>query len=288
MIKNIYFSLLLIAGLTLTACSSDNDSVEQAPKTYFMTVDATKGVNEAASRAYSRALNLAGSTLSASWATSERVYVQGQPIVGETFWFEGSLQPQTAGTTTRLNGTISLPEGWTISIDDAIGNPHYVNLQFPRKLFIYEGQIGTLADIAANYDYALAENVRVDIAADKVVGVNEVVFENQQAIVKFMLVEKNNETNVLSPTSLTIDYKTTPAASLTIPAETYEANGNGVLYTAIPGFTKKDIDDDNVTSSHDVTLTAICDDGTYTYTRSEVTFQNGKYYEILVKMTKQP
>ena len=33
MIKNIYFSLLLIAGLMLTACSSDDNVPEQAPKT---------------------------------------------------------------------------------------------------------------------------------------------------------------------------------------------------------------------------------------------------------------
>ena len=152
MIKNIYFSLLLIAGLALTACSSDDNSVEQAPKIYYMTVDATKGVNEAASPAYRRALNLSG---------TEHVYVQGTLVSNSTlFWFEGSIQPQTAGTTTRLNGAISLPAGWVISIDEAIGTPHHVNLQFPRSGDLdYTGQTGTLAGIAANYDYARAENV---------------------------------------------------------------------------------------------------------------------------------
>jgi hypothetical protein len=158
----------------LTACSSDDNNVAQAPKTYFMTVNATKGVNEAASPAYRRALSLSGSTLSASWATTEHVYVQGTLVSNSsTFWFEGSIQPQTAGTTTQLNGVISLPAGWVISIDEAIGTPYCVNLQFPRSGDLdYTGQTGTLAGIAANYDYARAENVSVDIAADKVVGIN--------------------------------------------------------------------------------------------------------------------
>lgn len=278
MIKNIYFSLLLIAGLMLTACSSDDNVSEQAPKTYFMTVDATKGVNEAASPAYRRALSLSNSKLSATWATTEHVYVQGTLVNSSTFWFEGSIQPQTAGTTTQLNGVISLPAGWVISIDEAIGTPHHVNLQFPRKELSYADQKGTLADIAENYDYARAENVSVDIAADKVVGINKVPFVNQQAIVKFTLKDKADGTTLLSPTELTIDnglgddYPLT----LTIPASTYTTNGNGVLYVALPGF-----------SGETVTLTATCSSGTYTYTKSYATFVNGKYYEISVKMTKQ-
>lgn len=278
MIKNIYFSLLLIAGLMLTACSSDDNVSEQAPKTYYMTVDATKGVNEAASPAYRRALNLSGSTLSASWATTEHVYVQGTLVSNSsTFWFEGSIQPQTAGTTTQLNGVISLPAGWVISIDDAIGTPYCVNLQFPRSGDLdYTGQTGTLAGIAANYDYARAENVSVDIAADKVVGINEVSFVNQQAIVKFTLKDKADGTTLLNPTALTINYGSGSLELTSIPASTYTANGNGVLYVAIPGF-----------SGQNVTLTATCTSGTYAYTKNSVTFDNGKYYEISVKMTKQ-
>ena len=282
MIKNIYFSLLLIAGLMLTACSSDDNVSEQAPKTYFMTVDATKGVNEAASPAYRRALNLSGSTLSASWATTEHVYVQGTLVSkSSTFWFEGSIQPQTAGTTTQLKGVISLPAGWVISIDEAIGTPYCVNLQFPRSGDLdYTGQTGTLAGIAANYDYARAENVSVDIAADKVVGINKVPFVNQQAIVKFTLKDKVDGTTLLNPTALTInvegDLSGDYPLTLTIPASTYTTNGNGVLYVALPEF-----------SGETVTLTATCSSGTYTYTKSYATFDNGKYYEISVKMTKQ-
>ena len=278
MMKKQYFSMLLIAGLALASCSSDDNGIEpQAPKTYYMTVDATKGANEAASRATTRALTLTGSTLNATWATTERVYVQGKKLSDNSyFWFEGSLQPQSAGTTTQLNGVISLPTSFSISIDEAIGTPHKLTLQFPRSGNLdYTGQIGTLADIAAKYDYAKATDVGVDIKADKVVGVSPVTFVNQQAIVKFTLLDKADGTTLLNPTNLTIEYGDENLSLVDIPASTYTTNGAGVLFVAIPGF-----------SGQTVTLTATVAGDTYTFTKPGITFENGKYYEINVKMKK--
>ena len=275
---NNYFGVLLTAGLALTACSSDDSNTEQVRTTYTMTIDATKGANEAASRAATRALSRDGNTRNTLWATTERVYVQGKKLSDNSyFWFEGSLQPQSAGaTTTQLNGVISLPTGFSISIDDAIGTPHKLTLQFPRPYILdYTGQIGTLADIAAKYDYAKAEEVMVDIEADKVVGVSPVTFVNQQAIVKFTLLDKANGTTLLNPTALTIEYGEKSLSLTSIPDATYGTNGNGVLYVAIPGFSDKA-----------VTLTATVADDTYTFTKSGVTFVNGQYYEINVKMKK--
>ena len=274
---NNYFGVLLTIGLALTACSSDDSNTEQVRTTYTMTIDATKGANEAASRGDTRALTLTGSTLNASWATTEHVYVQGKRLSDNSyFWFEGSLQPQSAGTTTQLNGVISLPTSFSISIDEAIGKPHTLNLQFPRSGNLdYTGQVGTLADIAAKYDYAKAEGVGVDIKADKVVGVSPVTFVNQQAIVKFTLLNKADGTTLLNPTALTIQYGEESLSLTSIPSTTYETNGNGVLYVAIPGFSDKA-----------VTLTATVADDTYTFTKSGITFVNGQYYEINVKMKK--
>ena len=279
--KKFYFNTLLLAGLMVTACSSDDDDHQgqeehQAFKTYYMTVDATKGADEGANYASTRALALTGSTLNATWATTEHVYVQGKLLSNKYFWFEGSLQPQYAGTTTRLNGTISLPAGWTYpSVNEAIGYPNYVTLQFPRPYVLdYTGQIGTLADIAAKYDYAKAEGVRVDIEADKVVGVKPVEFKSQQAIVKFTLTNSDG-TTLLNPTKLIVQYGAKSLSLTSIPSTTYETNGNGVLYVAIPGFTGN------------VTLSAKVGSETYTFIKSNVTFENGKYYEVDVKMKEK-
>ena len=274
---NNYFGVLLTVGLALTACSSDDSNTEQVRKTYTMTIDATKGANEAASRAATRALSLDGNTLNTLWATTERVYVQGKKVSDNSyFWFEGSLQPQSAGaTTTQLNGVISLPTGFSISIDEAIGTPHKLTLQFPRPYVLdYTGQIGTLADIAAKYDYARAENVEVDIEADKVVGVSPVTFVNQQAIVKFTLKDQNN--NVINASNLEISADgLIQTGSTTGTITITPASPTSIIFAALRGI-----------ASTTVTLTATVGSDTYTFDKSNVTFTNGQYYEINVKMKK--
>ena len=279
--KKFYFHTLLLAGLVLAACSSDDDDHQgqeehQAFKTYYMTVDATKGADEGANYASTRALALTGSTLNATWATTEHVYVQGLLRSGKSFWFEGFLQPQSAGTETELIGAISLPAGWSYSsIDEAINNPHFVTLQFPRPgVLDYTGQVGTLADIAEKYDYAIDPKVEVEITADQVHGVEYAEFVSQQAIVKFTLTNSDG-TTLLNPTALIVQYGEESLSLTSIPSTTYETNGNGVLYVAIPGFTGN------------VTLSAKVGEKTYTFIKSNVTFENGKYYEVDVKMKEK-
>lgn len=279
--KKFYFNTLLLAGLVLAACSSDDDDHQgqeehQEFKTYYMTVNATKGAEEGVNYASTRALALTGGTLNATWATTEHVYVQGQLVSsGEFFWFEGSLQPQSAGTTTQLNGVISLPAGWSYpSVDEAIGYHHEVTLQFPRPgVLDYTGQIGTLADIAEKYDYAIDTEVVVEITADQVLGVEDAEFVSQQAIVKFTFIDSDGTTK-MKLTELNVQYGT-ESLSLTIPEDTYTTNGDNVIYVAIPGFTGN------------VTLSAKVGEKTYTFIKSNVTFENGKYYEVDVKMKEK-
>ncbi len=296
MMKKFYFGMLLTAGIALGACSSDDREPEREPvkepvsetgtltetvrKTYTLTVNATKGVNDDANSATTRALTLDGKTLNASWATTEDVFVEGV-YKGTTtyFWFQGSIKPQTAGVSTVLSGTISLPGGTSYSsIQEAIGTISVpLNLQFPRSGELdYTGQKGTLADIAANYDYATA-TINVDVDNDRIVVIDAstVKFENQQAIVKFTL-KTSDGSALLSPTALTIKYGESNL-SMSIPAETFTTNGAGVLFVAIPGDASKTLS---------LTATFGSDIYTYTFTKSGVTFDNGKYYAIGLKMKR--
>ena len=275
--------VLLLIGAFITGCSND-DNTENTPKairTYTLSVNATKGDDVA----NTRALTLDGQRLNATWAVGEHVYVRGTQGSSEKFWFKGSIQPESAGKSTRLNGEITVPDGWAYTtIQEAIDNhvigyPLTLDLRFPRQELDYSGQIGTLADIAAKYDYAMATDVQFSVNGNHIEGVDDVTFENQQAIVKFTLLDKADGTTLLSPTALTIQYgeeEYVESVSLTsIPADTYTTNGPGVLFVAIPGF-----------KSQDITLTATVAGNTYTYSRSGVTFVNGKYYDITIKMTK--
>lgn len=275
--------VLLLTGAFITGCSND-DNTENTPKairTYTLSVNATKGDDVA----NTRALTLEGQRLNATWAIGEHVYVRGTLASPGEFWFKGSIQPESAGKSTRLNGEITVPDDWAFTtIQDAIDNhvigyPLKLDLRFPRQELDYSGQIGSLADIAAKYDYAMATDVQFSVNGNHIKGVDDVTFENQQAIVKFTLLDKADGTTLLSPTAITIQYvveEDVESVSLTsIPADTYTTNGAGVLFVAIPGF-----------ENQDITLTATVAGNTYTYSKSGVTFVNGKYYDITVKMTK--
>ena len=252
-------ALLMALAAVFTACSSDDNVTGEQPanptepKTYTMTVQASKDGD-----ATTRALSLSGSTLNATWATTENVYVKK-----EDTWATGSLQPEAAGATATLKGTLS---GIEINASDVL------TLQFPKSGTIsYAGQVGTLEDIAANFDYATATVTVASVSASGniVPTAATTTFENQQAIVKFTLIDKADGTTPLSASQLVINDGTTDYTITT-------ASTTSVIYAAIPGFT-----------GQTVTLTATVGSDTYTYEKSGVSFTNGKYYEISVKMTKQ-
>lgn len=256
---------LLMAGAAFTSCSSDNemDSPKaSAVKTYTMTVQATKGGD-----ATTRALADGGDgTLTATWATTENVYVKKVDT-----WATGSLKPQADGATATLKGTLS---DVTIAANDVL------TLQFPRSGALdYTGQVGTLEDIAAKYDYATATvTVKSVSGGDIIPEAATTTFQHQQAIVKFTLQDKGNSNAAISPSALTINDGTSDIVTLTsIPAETYTTNGTGVLYVALPAV-----------SSKPITLTATVGSDTYTLTTSSAkSFANGSYYRVTAKMTKQ-
>ena len=258
MTKNILsLAALLIASATFVACTNDDNIINEpqqpaATGTYTMTIEATKG-----DAATTRALTLSGKTLNATWATTENVYVKKG-----SDWATGSLNPQADGATATLKGELS---GITIAENDVL------TLQFPKSGDItYDGQLGTLADIEANFDYATASVTVASISASGNINPEAATttFTNQQAIVKFTLIDKADGTSSLSATQLVVSDGTN---SYTVSP----ASATSEIYVAIPGF-----------SGQTVTLTATVGTDTYTYEKSGVTFTNGQYYEITVKMTK--
>lgn len=254
-------AVLLTAGIALAACSNDDSAADnrrvlQPSKTYVLSVDASKTNGDAET---TRALSLDGTTLNSSWATTEHVFVkQG------TEWLTGSLTPGANAAAANLSGAIS----------DISGEPPVtLTLQFPRQEFSYTGQVGTLADIAAKYDYATASAL-CDLEGGMLTSATSVDFTNRQAIVKFTLKDKNNGDALISAESLRISangLKTTDSETGDITIT--PASSTSELYAALSGI-----------STADVTLTAVSGSKTYVYNKSGVTFTDGKYYEIGVKM----
>lgn len=252
-------SALLLTGIVFAGCSSSEAPIEQPINPnptgkYVMTVNASKG-----SDATTRALSIDGSgKLIASWATTEDVYVKK-----DDSWLSGSLKPQTAGESSVLKGEVS---GAPIEASDVL------TLQFPRTTIDYTGQLGTLDDIAAKYDYATA-TTNVSCVNGNTFTSSNADFTNQQAIVKFTLQNAYGET--LAVDKLTVSatgLKTSDTATGDIAIT--PASATDVIYAALSGISDKM-----------VTLTATKGSDTYALTTpSTVSFANGKYYTVTAKL----
>ena len=254
--------IALIASTTFVACSNDDSIIEnQQPagaQTYTMTINATKGSDDANVKANTRALSLdemtSPHTLNATWAVGEAVTVYN---VTKSADLSGTLTAQYDGESTTLKGELT----------GTIENGDVLKLKFLSP--DYSTQEGTLEYIAANCDYAEA-NVTVTDASTPSVTTTDADFVNQQAIVKFTLKKKadNSDLEIPAATAFTVsdgttDYTVTPASA------------TDELFVAIPGI-----------SSKTVTLVATDGEDYYYYQKTGVTFDNSQYYAIGVKMEK--
>lgn len=266
--------VLFITLAMMAACSSDNDIVDEQPpvesQVYTMTVQASKGSNDATTRA----LALDGSTLNATWTEGDRVSVYD---ISKSVLY-GNLYAQSDGTSATLVGTLYLNKTPTVGQSLLL---QYNTTDYYRQDGSLTGGANSIDKVC---DYATAtvtvntvNTVDGKFGSTSTITTSDATFENQQAIVKFILRNADGSALPSSPTALTISDGTNDLTRLTdIPNATYTTNGDGVLYIAIPGFSDKN-----------VSLTATVGSDLYTYKRNNVTFENSKYYAITVKMTKQ-
>lgn len=274
---------LLMAGAATTSCSNDEEVNEPAVKTYHMSINVTKG-----SDALTRALSLDGTTLNASWATGDKVYVFNKGDMTEY----GYLEAQSDGASTTLDGTLT----GSISVGDMIA------LFYPypgTDGWDYTGQDGTLATIATKYDISGGEAEVKSVSSGTITAAGKtdgpIIFENMQAIVKFTLLNKDDDTPI-NATSLTISAKDKDydyemliqkrpidkLAKITCgPIDITPASATNELFAALSP-------DYDVLDPYPCNYTLTASDGTATYncTATGVTLENGKYYDITVKMTK--
>ena len=251
--KKIYAIMMMAAGLV--ACSREEMSqivVETEGQTYTMSVDATKGIEDINSKALSIDDSGAKNVLNATWAEGEAVTVYN---VTRSADLSGTLTAQSSGASTVLKGTLT----GTVEPGDQL------KLKFLSPS--YASQTGTLEYIAANCDYAEA-TVTVTDASTPSVTTSAANFVNQQAIVKFTLKQKvdNSDLEIPAATALTIndgtnDYTVTPTSA------------TNELFVAIP-------------ATGTVNLSTTIGGISYSYEKTGAGLLASKYYEITVKMNR--
>ena len=287
-LKHFSLAALLMAGAAFTACSSEDSSVIEQPvnptepKTYTLTIQATKGGDDATTRA----LSFSGTKLIATWKKNETVDVYKVTVEAgsNVYTSVGTLTAQADGETATLSGNLT----GTFAEDD------HLALFFNGGIFDYKNQTGTLEGIASKYDYAKGEAkvTAIDDSNITVVDWNDntksnVIFTNQQAIVKFTL--KDNAGNPISVRTLKLHDHTRKINVL----QKYISGGSeqkDLIITRATSGSEFFVALNTMGDLNNLSLTATDPDlnpGKYIYKKTgKVTFTNGKYYEVTVKMTK--
>ena len=324
---------LLMAGTAFAACSSDDGSIDQpanptAPKTYTLTVNATKeGASRDQSRACTsfgeaqpslgeakegaqpslgeakdasaatRALELDGEKLVAKWATGDKVYVYKATNRAECTSELGTISP-VAGTISAdgAKATFTGTLAGTVSTGDKL-----MLVYHPAAFAItgFEGQDGTLASASA-LDCATALVTASVSGSDITISETSATFTTHTAMLKLTLQDNAATPNKLKANSLKMALSSVGdylyfSNTFSPEAATYTANGDGVLYFALPS--AEDVASglsallfETVTTSQlagtTITYTATVGTDDYVATRTGYTFAAGSYYAGTLTMAK--
>ena len=237
-------AVVLFAASAFTSCSNNDEQASVLPVNTYTITVNATKGDDASFAPSNRALSFVGPTLTATWTKDDVVAV----YKSETHL--GDLTALSDGASTTLTGTLT----GSVAVDDEL------TLKFLSP--DYTPQTGTLAYIAANCDYATA-TVTVSSINGNNITTTPATFANQQAIVKFSLL---NGTSPISASGLVVSadeetYTVTPASA------------QSEFYIAIPAISDKTI-----------TLTADVSGTIYTYEKADISFVNGSFYTINVKM----
>lgn len=275
---------LLIAGAAFTACSSSSDEIIEQPvnptepKTYTMTIQATKGADEATTRG----LSLNGKTLSVKWYEGEVVEV-----------YQKTEKKGTLTAAASNNGSATLT-GEVSGLTEEEGNITFYLHSMDRD---YQNQTGVLLkpetgednSIESNYDFAQCSVAYNDITIEgTTISIpGGIALQSYQSIVKFTITDKDG--NDLNATKLTIedtqnrilrDNWGSPAGADLDDLVIEPASATNVIYAALSIW-------ESYNGEGELFLTAEANGKTYVYGPKKVTFEHGKYYEVTVKMQEE-
>ena len=280
---------LLMAVAALAACSNEDVSVneqlvvnptETAPKTYTMTIQATKSSGDDA--ATTRGLYFNGTALNVKWYEGEVVEV-----------YQGVEKKGTLTATASSNGTTTLTgEVSTLSeYSDIAFYLHSVNRDYRDQTgVLLKPETGEDNSIETNYDFAqcwVAYN-KISIEGTTISIPGGIALQSYQSIVKFILKDKDG--NALNATKLTIEE--THNCILRFYNIMQSTGGllndyDNLVITPTPAtnvvYAAINVDNED-NGERAFFLTAEANGKTYVYGPKKVTFEHGKYYEVTVKM----
>lgn len=250
----------MLAVLAFTACSSNIDESADAPRFYNVTLTASMG--DETTRALSEGT---GNVITATFAENDEVVVvdaDGSTIVG-------TLTALSAGESTTLSGPLNAA---SLTVGEE------VKLRYRSATANYDGQVGTLAGIAAGQDYAEG-TLTVSTTSPLAFTSNSVTLDAKQSITKFSFTDGTNPVNVKTFGIAAVDlvYSIAADATETTGAVTGTlASASSDVYVALR----------TSSSSQAYSFTVKDNDGNWYTATKNAKLTNRKNYTATVKLTK--
>ncbi len=271
--KKTLLILAAIAGAAFVSCQKETNPEPTEPeltgKTYTLTVNATKAAG-------TKALAFDGANLVTSWAATDEVKVCKHGSATAI----GTLLPKTTGSaSTSISGSITLAD---VKVGDKL------DLIFPNTNWTYEGQDGTLATLASSFDFARAEVTVSNISSSDLTA-SAATFTNEQSLVKFTIYDAAHNT-LMAVQSLMISASSGKLVkSYAVSGDAYTPVYGDIVITPAAATSEFYVALRNNSGAADTyTLTAKLNQfKNYTFVKSGVTFANGHYKAVNVKMTEE-
>ena len=249
----IWMAAATMMAATLGACSNDDLTAIETPIQKGKVVTLTATLSPKDGDGTTRALSDPGDgTLTSAWAVNEEIWVQYDD--------EGHTSPTAKARVTSVNGSGEA----TITVDlvDPVSGQIDFNYPYDAVVLnkeIYYDQLGTLADVSANYDMCSGSGTLTVVGSEATLPTG-VAMTRDVFIWKFTFTDGGSDiTNKI--TSLSIDdgggcpYTISPSGQSTIYVAMYGGMGEKTY-----------------------TITAATNSGIYTKAKSDISLVNGKLY----------
>lgn len=255
----------MLAMLAFTACSSNNDEAVNTPQFWHVTLTASMG------GATSRALSDNDNTITATFTKGDIVEVVN--VSGNSI---GTLTAKSDGASTTLEGTIS----GSIAVNDVL------TLRYRSATANYDGQVGTLAGIATNQDYAEGTLTVKTTSPELTFTSNHVTLRAKQSITKFTFKDASTNANIsvktfgIAAAGLVRSIAADATSTETVGAVTGTlATASSDVYVALRN---------NTDAKQAYSFTIKDNDGNWYTGTKKANLVNGKNYATEVQLTKLP
>ncbi len=249
----------MLVLLAFTACSSNIDESADAPRFYNVTLTAFMG------DADTRALSESGNVITATFAENDEV-----KVVKADGSLVGTLRAKTAGANTTLTGTIS----GTFNVNEVL------TFRYHSATANYDNQVGTLAGIAANQDYAEG-TLTVSTLSPLTFTSTSVTLTAKQSITKFSFTDGTNPVTVktfgIAAVGLVQSIATNGTPTMGAVTGTL-GTANSDVYVALS----------NTSGKQAYSFTIQDNAGNWYTATKNANLTNGKNYTASVKLNKLP